>query len=97
MVSDMVLLKELPGVIKRSVAEYIGCLSGAIMEGAYIATIEAAGFEDVRVVEETSFPLGYMANDPSAHAIRDDVNLTPDEMRDLADSVVSLKVTGKKP
>jgi SAM-dependent methyltransferase len=96
-VSDMVLLHELPDVVKQSVAAYVGCLSGAIMKDAYIATIRAAGFDDVRIVEESSFPLDYMASDPSAQAIRDSINLTPDELRDLADSVVSIKVAGKKP
>ena len=95
-VSDMVLLKELPDVVKQSVAAYVGCLSGAIMKDAYVATIRAAGFDDVRIVEESSFPLDYMASDPSAQAIRDSINLTPDELRDLADSVVSIKVAGKK-
>jgi len=95
-VSDMVLLHELPDVVKQSVAAYVGCLSGAIMKDAYIATIRAAGFEDIRIVEESSFPLDYMASDPSAHAIRESINLTPDELRDLADSVVSIKVAGKK-
>ncbi len=96
-VSDMVLLHELPDVVKQSVAAYVGCLSGAIMKDAYIATIRAAGFDDVRIVEESSFPLDYKASDPSAQAIRDSINLTPDELRDLADSVVSIKVAGKKP
>ena len=96
-VSDMVLLKELPDVVKQSVAAYVGCLSGAIMKDAYVATIRDAGFDDVRIVEESSFPLDYMASDPSAQAIRDSINLTPDELRDLADSVVSIKVAGKKP
>ena len=32
-VSDMVLLKELPDVVKQSVAAYVGCLSGANHEG----------------------------------------------------------------
>jgi ubiquinone/menaquinone biosynthesis C-methylase UbiE len=95
-VSDMVLLKELPDVVKQSVAAYVGCLSGAIMKDAYVATIRDAGFDDVRIVEESSFPLDYMASDPSAQAIRDSINLTPDELRDLADSVVSIKVPGKK-
>ncbi len=95
-VSDMVLLKELLDVVKQSVAAYVGCLSGAIMKDAYVATIRDAGFDDVRIVEESSFPLDYMASDPSAQAIRDSINLTPDELRDLADSVVSIKVAGKK-
>ena len=96
-VSDMVLLKELPDVVKQSVAAYVGCLSGAVMKDAYIATIRAAGFEDIRIVEESSFPLDCMASDPSAHAIRESINMTPDELRDLAGSVVSIKVAGKKP
>jgi hypothetical protein len=66
------------------------------MKDAYIATIRAAGFEDIRIVEESSFPLDYMASDPSAHAIRESINLTPDELADLTGSVVSIKVTGKK-
>jgi hypothetical protein len=38
-----------------------------------------------------------MASDPSAQAIRESINLTPDELADLTGSVVSIKVTGKKP
>ena len=43
MVSDIVLLKELPDFIKNSIEAYIGCLSGAIMRDEYIGAIEAAG------------------------------------------------------
>jgi hypothetical protein len=32
MISDIVLLKELPKFIKDSIEAYIGCLSGAIMK-----------------------------------------------------------------
>jgi SAM-dependent methyltransferase len=35
-VSDIVLLKELPDVIKRSIEAYIGCLSGAMMKNKYL-------------------------------------------------------------
>jgi arsenite methyltransferase len=96
-VSDMVLLKELPDVIKQSVAAYVGCLSGAIMKDAYLETIRAAGFEEVRVVGESSFPIDCLANNPTAQAIKNSLDLTADESRDLASSVVSIKVTGKKP
>ena len=67
------------------------------MKDGYLATIRAAGFESVRIVEESSFPLDCMANDPTAQAIGNTTNLTPDELGDLADSVVSIKVAGKKP
>jgi len=96
-VSDIVLLRELPSAVKDSAAAYVGCLSGAIMKEAYLETIRAAGFENVRIVEEFSFPLDCMANDPTTQAIGNTINVTPDELGDLADSVVSIKVAGKKP
>jgi SAM-dependent methyltransferase len=96
-VSDIVLLRELPPAVRDSTAAYVGCLSGAIMKDAYLEAIRAAGFENVRIVAESSFPLDCMANDPTAQAIGNTINLTPDELRDLADSVVSIKVAGKKP
>jgi arsenite methyltransferase len=95
-VSDMVLLKELPDFIKQSAAAYVGCLSGAILKDAYVAAIRAAGFEDVQIVEEFSFPIDCIAGDPSAQAIRNSLSLTAEDVRDLADSVVSIKVAGKK-
>jgi len=95
-VSDIVLLRELPPVTKDSAAAYVSCLSGAIMKDAYLEAIRAAGFENVHIVEESSFPLDCMANDPTAQAIGTTMNLTPNELRDLAHSVVSIKVTGKK-
>jgi len=48
MVSDIVLLKELPKFIKNSVEAYVGCLSGAILKDEYIRTIKETGFQDVR-------------------------------------------------
>jgi hypothetical protein len=67
------------------------------MKDAYLETIRAAGFENVRIVEEFSFPLDCMANDPTTQAIGNTINVTRDELGDLADSVLSIKVAGKKP
>jgi len=97
MISDIVLLKELPDVIKDSVEAYIGCLSGAIMRNEYIGAIKAAGFQEVRIVDETSFPIECMANDPTAKAILKDSKITLEELKGGASSVVSIKVYGVKP
>jgi hypothetical protein len=51
----------------------------------------------VRVIEEFSFPLDCMANDPTAQAIGSSLDLTPDELHDLANAAVSIKVAGAKP
>ena len=97
MISDLVLLKELPEVIKNSIEAYVGCLSGASMRDDYLGAMRAAGFEGVRVVEETSFPVELMANDPTAKALMKDLGITDVTLKDVANSVVSVKVEGLKP
>ncbi len=96
MISDMVLLKELPRVIKDSIEAYIGCLSGAVMKEEYLKSIENAGFRDVRIMEEASFPVELMANDPTAKAILGNFNIPDEIIKEIAGSVVSIKVQGFK-
>lgn len=96
MVSDIVLLRELPRFIKDSIEAYIGCLSGAMMKDEYVQKIEAAGFQDVRVVGETAFSVEFIMNDPTAKAIIEKSGLPPEKMREVAGSVVSIKVYGAK-
>lgn len=97
MISDIVLLKELPDFIKNSIEAYIGCLSGAIKKDEYIETIKKAGFREVRIIDETSFPIECMANDPTAKAIMDNLKIPPEKIRDIANMVISIKVSGVKP
>lgn len=97
MVSDIVLLKELPDFIKNSVEAYVGCLSGAIMKDDYIRAIEEAGFHEVRILDETFFPIECMANDPTAEAITESSEISPEKLKEIASSVVSIKVFGIKP
>lgn len=97
MVSDMVLLKELPDFIKNSIEAYIGCLSGAIMKDEYVGAIESAGFRKVKIVDETSFPVELMANDPTAQAIIESSGISSEKVTEVAASVVSIKVEGVKP
>ncbi len=97
MISDMVLLKELPDFIKNSIEAYIGCLSGAMMRDEYIEAIKAPGFQEVRIIDETSFPIESMANDPTARAIMETLKISPEEVKEVADSVRSIKVYGVKP
>jgi SAM-dependent methyltransferase len=97
MVSDIVLLKELPDFIKNSIEAYIGCLSGAIMRDEYIEAIKAAGFHDVRIIDEASFPIECMANDPTAKAIIENLKIPLEKMKGIASSVIIIKVYGVKP
>jgi len=97
MVSDIVLLKELPEFINSSVAAYLGCISGAMMKEDYVAAIREAGFHEVKIMGEASFPIECIANDPTAKAIIDRLDIPSEEIKDIASSVVSIKVHGIKP
>jgi len=97
MVSDIVLLKELPEFINSSVAAYVGCISGAMMKEDYVAAIREAGFSEVKIIDEVSFPIECIANDPAAKAITSELNVSSEEIKDIAHSILSIKVQGIKP
>jgi SAM-dependent methyltransferase len=97
MVSDIVLLKKLPDFVRESVSGYVGCISGAILKKDYISAIEGRGFRDVKIIDETLFPIDCMANDPTAQAIIKEKKITAAEIRDIENSVVSVKVSAVKP
>jgi arsenite methyltransferase len=96
MISDIVLLKELPDAIKDSVTAYVGCVSGAMLKEDYLKAVKAAGFRKVEILEETAFPIDCMANDPTALAIIKDAGLSLQKVKEAANSVLSIKVSGVK-
>jgi SAM-dependent methyltransferase len=57
MVSDLVLLKELPEPVKNSEAAYVGCIAGAMLKKDYIKAAEKAGFTGLNVVDEVPFAI----------------------------------------
>jgi arsenite methyltransferase len=97
MVSDIVLLRELPEVVKNSIEAYVGCVSGAALKDEYLRTIKAAGFQDVRIIDETSFPVEFITNDPTAQELIKNSKMPPEKVREVASSIVSIKVHGAKP
>ena len=97
MVSDIVLLRELPDFIKQSAAAYVGCISGALPKNDYLGAIAQAGFQEVRIIDETLFPIDCMANDPTARVIINELKITKEDIKNIENSVASLKVQGIKP
>ena len=96
MVSDMVLVSELPDSIKNSVAAYIGCLAGAIMQDEYVEAIKAAGFKQVRIVDETSLATDYTPEDPIVQALVNDSGISRADLKRLGSSIRSIKVHAVK-
>src|SRR5262245_35055964 len=50
-VSDIALKKELPPEVGQDLLAYVGCIAGAIPITEYLASLRAAGFEAVQVVD----------------------------------------------
>ncbi len=97
MVSDIVLLKELPAEIRNSVSAYVGCVAGAATRKEYLEAIQAAGFEESKVLGEAVFSAELLANDPTAREIAKNLKLSRERAEDVASSVVSIKVSAIKP
>lgn len=97
MIADVVLAKELPDSIKQSVEAYIGCVSGAMMRNEYLQLVKAAGFQEVKVIDEKSFPVECLASDPTVQAIIENLGIPLEEVKKSANSIASIKVYGVKP
>jgi ubiquinone/menaquinone biosynthesis C-methylase UbiE len=97
MVSDIVVLKELPDFVRESVDAYVGCMSGAMKKAEYLKAVKEAGFEKVKVIDESIFPLDSFVDDPAAKVIMADLKITPEQVKDISNSIASVKVQGLKP
>lgn len=95
MISDIVLLKELPDSVKNSVEAYIGCLEGAILKEEYISAITEAGFQQVKVIDETTFDIDVL--DPITKVIMETLKASTDNIREVSSSTASVKVSAIKP
>jgi len=95
-VSDIVLLKELPGSIKNSIAAYTGCISGAMMKDEYIKIVKESGFHDVHIIDETIFSIDCVAHDPTTNVAISKSGISVENLKDVENSVVSIKVEAWK-
>jgi len=96
MISDIVLLRDLPDVVLNSIEAYVSCISGAMVKDEYLKTIKDAGLKNVTIIDETVFPVDYMLNDPIAQEVIGKLDISSQEIKDIADSVVSVKVSAIK-
>jgi arsenite methyltransferase len=96
MISDMVLLKDIPEVILKSVEAYIGCVAGAEKKNAYINQIKEAGFDDVIVVDEAILPFEALVSDVTAQQIMKKLKISKEKAADLFGAAVSIKISATK-
>lgn len=84
-VSDIVLLQNLPDSIRNSIEAYVGCISGAVIKDQYLNLIKNAGFKDIHVIDEAKFP---------QDAISSIIN--ENDLSKYGDSIVSIKIEATK-
>jgi len=96
MVSDIVLLEDLPDVIRKNAEAYGACIAGAEKKERYLALIEGAGFRNVKIIEETIFPIEDVLSDPSVQKVIDTLKLTQQQLKKIEKSIVSIKVSATK-
>ncbi len=87
MVSDIVLLKELPEFIKNNSAVYVSCVAGAVLKKQYIEFIKEAGFQGVDILGESSFTIDLLVNQHSEKGV----------IKDLNNTIQSIKIQAIKP
>ncbi len=97
MVSDIVLLRPLPGFIKTCMEAYVACLAGAATREDYLKSIRAAGFSDIEIVEETSVPADLIINDSLTRTIVKGLEISSKSVKGVIDSIRSIRVAATKP
>ena len=96
MVSDMVLLAPLPAQVKNSLAAYAGCVAGASLKEDYLEDMRRAGFSKIDVLAENHLPAEMLTDDPMVQSIIQQLNPDAAELRRVADTIVSVKVSAVK-
>ena len=96
MVSDIVLLKELPKAIQENVDAYAGCISGAELKEKYVELIRKAGFKEIKILQEKVYPLEYIISEPDTKETIDKLSLTLEQVKEAANSIISISVSALK-
>ena len=97
-ISDIVLNQVLPSYIKDSLAGHIACISGAEQLEVYLQYIKDAGFKDIQIVSNTTFPIEIMLADPHIAQLAKELHFDLDsaEAQKLAASVSSIGLLARK-
>lgn len=96
-ISDMVLLDELPESLKENMQAYIGCVAGAEMKTEYLKLIENAGFKQIEIIKEAHLPLELVLSDVTAKAIAEKIAASKEHVVKIANSVASVTISAIKP
>jgi arsenite methyltransferase len=97
MVSDIVLLNRLSAALTESIEAYVGCVAGAVMKEDYLRAIREAGFEDIQVVGETTFPASDLLDHPAVQERIGRADHLKGQVKEISSAIASIKVRAAKP
>jgi arsenite methyltransferase len=97
MVSDIVLLNRLSAALKESIEAYVGCVAGAVMKEDYLRAIREAGFVDIEIVGETTFPVSDLLDHPAVKERFGQADQLEEQIEEISSSIASIKVSAIKP
>jgi len=96
MVSDIVLKKDLPQSVLGSIEAYVGCISGAEKMEDYLGYIRDAGFNDVKILDETVFSLDNINKSQAFKDIIKSLDISDKDLGDAQESILGIKVSAIK-
>lgn len=101
-VSDIVLTTPLPATIAENMAAYVGCVAGASLLDDYLRDLAEAGFEDIEVEESHPAVETLSEDDPIVRSVLEGagaccVRDLSEDIRNVASTVISAKITARKP
>jgi arsenite methyltransferase len=96
MVSDLVLVRQLPEAISQDMDAYGACIAGALLKADYLAAIEAAGFGSVAVVGERRYGLDMFSPELLEATRQRYPGLGAEELESAAGAVLSVQVEATK-
>jgi SAM-dependent methyltransferase len=100
-ISDLVLLKELPDFIRNTIKAHAECFVALILKDQYLRTIKEAGFQDVQVVDQTRYPVRLVDfEDPTAKVILKEMKLSKEQAKKISKKLIdvaSITVSAHKP
>ena len=95
-VSDIVLLKELPEAVKKNVEAYSSCISGAELKDKYLGLVKKAGFQEVKILQEKTYPLEFIISEPEAEEAINRLGMKQQEVGEVANTILSISVSALK-
>ena len=92
-ISDIALTKNLHEKVQKSIAAYVGCVSGAVRIEEYRQILEASGLRNIEVsIQGNSNCIASETEDPIGRVIQGEIDSDPS----LGGGIVSVRVTGWK-